>query len=69
MNMIITECYPLTALISLERIKFLWNSFGSSDDIFSVDFISKLDLSVLQKYSLWDNKKRAAMNNQLLVKC
>lgn len=33
-------------------MKGLYYSFGSLDDIFSVDFITKFFLSVLQKYSL-----------------
>lgn len=38
------------------RQKFLCYSFGSLDDVFSVDFITKFFLSVLQKYSLPENK-------------
>lgn len=33
-------------------------SFGSLDDVFSVDFIAKFLLSVLQKYSLAESKQK-----------
>lgn len=53
---------------SIFPLKSWLNSSGSSDDIFSVNFISKFNLPVLQKNSLWEdkqNKNRVLYNIQL----
>lgn len=53
-------------------MKGLYYSFGSLDDIFSVDLITKFFLSVLQKYSLSESNHNELLwsnINKTFLKC